>query len=66
MNTQIDLLSDDELDTVSGGMANNGVGKQFEVPQNRTHGGTSKDSGWIDAALAFTVGGFYGLAADIF
>ena len=62
MDTQTNLLSDDELDTVAGGM----MMAFTPSPVPRTHGGKSSDSSWIDPLLAFTLGGIPGLLGSLF
>lgn len=67
MNTQIGLLSDNELDTVVGGMMN----IQKDIPPVTPVGGPRTGSGGssdaiVNAFFSFAFGGLYGLAADIF
>ena len=61
MNTQINLLSDNELDAVAGGMIKI---TSDVVPTGgpRTGGGTTTGE---KAVLSFILGGFAGLAGDL-
>ena len=51
-NAEINLLSDDELNAVTGGMMNNGQGTIYQVPRPR---GKSDDDAWLALGLA-TIG----------
>jgi hypothetical protein len=46
MECKINLLSDDELDAVAGGMMNNGQGNFLQMPKNT--GGPTGGSTWGD------------------
>ena len=61
MDTQTNLLSDDELDTVAGGM----MMAFTPSPVPRTHG-KGGDSSWVDPLLAFALGGIPGLLGSLF
>ena len=61
MNTEINLLSDNELDAVAGGMMKITTDV---VPTGGPRSGGGGD-GAGKAALAFALGGFWGLAADL-
>jgi hypothetical protein len=57
MNTQIMVLTDHELDTVSGGMANTGVGKEFQKPPITAGSGNSGLLGFVEQLAGVVVAG---------
>jgi hypothetical protein len=61
MEREISLLSDYDLDAVTGGMMNNGVGQHFEVPKNT--GGGKPNASEADAVIGglFTLGLILGI-----
>jgi hypothetical protein len=56
MECRINLLSDDELDVVAGGMMNNGQGNFLQMPKN-TGGPTSGSTWGVILKVAGVVGG---------
>jgi len=65
MNTEINLLSNNELDAVAGGMMNTQKYSPSIVPTGGPRTGSGSNEGFVNAAVAFALGGLYGLAADL-
>lgn len=62
MNTEINLLSDSELEAVAGGMMK--ITTDI-VPTGGPRNGSGSNAAFVNAAVAFALGGLYGLAADL-
>ena len=61
----INLLSDNELDAVAGGMMNTQRYSPSIVPTGGPRSGGGSNEAFVNAVVAFTLGGLYGLAADL-